>query len=309
MAPGAAPFPKGEIRIGFVSEKGLDDLPVLEALDQLAQQGYKITPQFLSSSALVIAALAQGDLDITTSGTLTTWAATSKGANIRTIMERVANVWGVVATDDIKQCSDLAGKRLNVSNLTGINKTMTDAYINANCPGIKYDELYLSNSQNALAALTAGQVDASIMQRANVALLDAQFPGRYRELTRFAVLFPKVRVTGISVNGKFASEHRAAVLDFVRTLLTFHRRFKQDPSSAQSAAIRQLDLDPATLTIQVQAYIDANVWDVNGGMDSKAIQYTLDFYKRTSGLDSNLTAAQVTDLSYLNAVLDEIGRK
>ena len=57
----------------------------------------------------------------------------------------------------------------------------------------------------------------------------------------------------------------------------------------------------------LQAYLDRETWNVNGGMDTDDVQYTIDFFVETGGLPKTIPAAEVSDLSFLKAVLEEIG--
>lgn len=51
----------------------------------------------------------------------------------------------------------------------------------------------------------------------------------------------------------------------------------------------------------IDAYLKANAWDVDGGLDGHTVQRSLDFFMETGSLPPGLTSAQVADLSHLNA--------
>jgi hypothetical protein len=55
--------------------------------------------------------------------------------------------------------------------------------------------------------------------------------------------------------------------------------------------------------------LQAKVWSPNGGLTEENMQNTLSFYQDNLEMDMNLTVESVADLSHLNAVLDEMGRK
>ncbi len=68
-------------------------------------------------------------------------------------------------------------------------------------------------------------------------------------------------------------------------------------------------MEPAEAATTTQAYLQKNIWDVNGGLSRDAVAYSVDFFTTTGSLPVGLTADKVSDLSYLDAVLNEIGRK
>ena len=68
-------------------------------------------------------------------------------------------------------------------------------------------------------------------------------------------------------------------------------------------------MDPAAAKQVGDVYLKANVWDPNGSLTRENVQYTIDFLTGIKSLPAGLKADDVADLSYLNAVLDEIGRR
>jgi hypothetical protein len=57
----------------------------------------------------------------------------------------------------------------------------------------------------------------------------------------------------------------------------------------------------------VEAY--RSQWDPNGGITQDGFQSTIDFFTNSGAIDPGLTVDKALDLSYLNAVLDDIGRR
>jgi hypothetical protein len=92
-------------------------------------------------------------------------------------------------------------------------------------------------------------------------------------------------------------------------VLTVHRQFANDPALVEAEAAKRLSMDAALIKEITARYLALNAWDVNGGMDEAAITNSLAFYEQSGGLDAGVTPDQVADLSFLNAVLSEIGRQ
>ena len=68
-------------------------------------------------------------------------------------------------------------------------------------------------------------------------------------------------------------------------------------------------MDEDTARALGAAYLDIGEWDPNGALTPDNIQFTLDFLAANTSLPAGLAVDDVADLSYLNAVLDEIGRQ
>lgn len=305
----SAPSNKGEIRMGFTSEADLGDVPVLMALDLLAQQGYTITPTYFSTADVAVTALANGDMDMGTGSTRTHWAAISKGGKIRTLMEEVGIAWILLTTPAIKTCQDLDKQRLALNSAGGLSTALFNAYVQTNCPTAKPQVLYIPNSQTRLVAFAKGEADAAMLETSSVLEIERDSPGKFNRLVDFAKELPRLKTTAVYANTDFAARHPESVKDYIRTLLGVHRRIKENPDLLKAAVVNDLKFDVKTASALSDAYLSSNVWDVNGGMDQDAVAYSIDFFTKTGSLAPGLTVNSVADLSYLNGVLSEIGRK
>ncbi|MFQ5855417.1 MAG: ABC transporter substrate-binding protein [Anaerolineae bacterium] len=303
------PVERPHIRVAYPSIVDMEDIPSVMAHQLLVEQGYAVTPTFYAQSELAVEALARGDADFGNGADRTFWAAISKGANIVTIMEQAANGWAIFAIPDIQTCEDLGGRRFAQHSEGAVSKAMSDAYILENCPGTEPEILIIPGSENRAAALLAGEIDASPVELADAVQIELQRPGEFHVLANFAVDVPKLKTTALYVNGDFAAEHPEAVKDYIRALLTVHRQIVKDPDSLIAEASKWLAIDPEVLPKVVEAQFAANSWDVNGGLDEDSIQFSIDFFTNAGRLDPGLTVDDVADLSYLNEVLDEIGRQ
>ena len=298
-----------KLRVAFSSTAEFGDIPSLMAHELLVRQGYEVLPTFYDKPELAVEALARGDADIGNGSTRTYWAAVGKGAQIATIMDEQANAWQIVAGPAIRSCADLDGRRFSVSGEAAVSSTMAESYIRENCPGVKREIVLISGSPNRAAALLAGQIDATVLELADVIQLEQQAPGRTHSLVDFGTGLPHLKTTGVHVNRSFAVAHPEAVKDYIRALLTIHRQIRRDPDPLLAAAGKRLEIDEKLLPQISAAYSKSNSWDVNGGLSEEAVQYSLGFFSGKNSLPVALKVQDVADLSYLNAVLDEMGRQ
>jgi NitT/TauT family transport system substrate-binding protein len=310
-APTPTPTPKksGTYRIGFTTEADFADLPSLMAHDVLRGQGYTVETQFFAGADLEVAALAQGDLDFGNGSTRTHWNANAKDAGLLTVMEEAGNAWSLVAAPDIKTCADLNEKRAAYSSAGALNAALLNAYIVQNCPEAKPQILLIANSSARASALLAGELDATTLELVDVMQLQQNAPDKFHTLVNFAEALPRLKTTGVHVRGEFARENPEMVRDYIRALLTIHRQIKTNPKLLTDAAVKVLKMDPADAERTTTAYLQNNIWNVNGGMTTEDVAYSVEFFTETGSLAEGLTAEKVSDLSYLDAVLKEIGRE
>jgi NitT/TauT family transport system substrate-binding protein len=308
----AAPIPThegGTIRVGFTNQPDLSDMPSLLAHELLRAQGYTVETQFFAGAEVAVAAMAQNALDFGNGSTQLHWSAISKGAPLITIAEEAANVWSLVARAEIQKCGDLNGKRLGVASLGSVTTVMTRVHLREHCAAAAPEYVITSNSANRAAALMAGELDATALGVIDVMNLMPQGGTQFHTLANYAESLPQLETTAVHVRREFAREHPDAVRDYLKALLTVHRQLRENPQALQDTALEHLKLSPADAERFVKLYLQKNIWDMNGGLTRDGVAYSVSFFVQAGSLPPELTADHVSDLSYLDAVLNEIGRK
>jgi ABC-type nitrate/sulfonate/bicarbonate transport system substrate-binding protein len=300
--------PKGTIRFSYPASPGLSDVPFFMALDKLRADGYIVETTQFARFDLNLAALVQGDLDIASSSIQPAWAAVAQGAPIRTIVGRLRNADVVVTKTDIKTCADLANKNVGVTSAGATNAVMLKQYIDKHCPGTTINSIIIASSNNRMPALIAGSIDAANLQLDDLLEIEHEAPGRFHALVHFAQENPNIEGFAFHAHTDFAEKHPVAVRAFIRALLQAQRDV-QNKQTLRDAATKYLPLDAPTLDTAVSAYIEQKMWSLNGALTADNIRSTLDFFVQAQSLPADLTPERIADLSYLNAVLDEIGRQ
>ena len=298
----------GTIRISLTT---LDtgDIPTMMVIDLLKSEGYDVQPIEFADTEVETAALAGGQIDIGRVSTVTHWAAVAKGAKILTVMEMSANDWYLLAKPEIKSCADLQGHSVGVTSTGSLSAALLKAYIQQNCPGTTTNTLVISNSETRATAMLANQMDASLLKMGDAVRLQRKAPGRFPTLANFSQDLRALKVSGVFTNADFASQHPDRVKDVIRAYLTIHRQIRQDPSQVSRQLMERMNLDADTAGALAQSYQAQNIWDVNGGMTMQDIQYSLDFFTHSGSLPPGLKPQDVADLSYLDAVLADMGRQ
>ena len=299
----------GTIRLFDISNVDVRDVPMLMAFDALRADGYTVETTYLASSALIAEALARGDADIGLFNNQTAWQAVSKGAAIRTVAQFTAQTTLFVSAKPAQTCADLNGKRVGLAAQTGLNPTLLNLYLKQHCPGTSATFMTISESAGRAAALLAGELDATLLPGEQFGTLEQQAPGRFTVLFTYAEEFPDIQIDGIQVRKDWAERNPQVVKDYLRAVLTAYRAAVADPQLLYKEAARRLELDAADVKLAADAHLENQTWLPNGGMSSAGVQATLDLMTQTSLLPMGLRIEDVADLSYLDAVLSQMGRK
>lgn len=299
----------GTIRVGFASNADVGDVPSLMAHELLRAQGYTIEGKNFAGADLQVSALMQGDLDIANGSMRTVWIAQSQKPDASTIMEQVKDNWLLIAKPEFKACADLEGQRIAFTNTGSLNYALFTAHTQEHCPDLKYDQLFISSSENRAAALLAGELEATPLSLSDWIQVQQKEPDRFHVLVNYAEELPELKTTGVHVNRAFAEQHPEAVRDYIRALITVHRTIQSDPTALPKAIVKFLDLDAETAQTVAKAYLALDMWDQNGGLGREDVQYSIDFFTKSGSLPEGLTVDGVAELSYLNQVLEEMGRK
>jgi ABC-type nitrate/sulfonate/bicarbonate transport system substrate-binding protein len=299
----------GRLRLLDLPNVDVRDVPMLMALDDLEGQGYTIEKTNMSSGSLIADALARGDADIGLVNSQTMWLAIAKGAPVRTIAKFTSPTTIVVAGAGIRSCQGLDGKRLGVATTAGLSPILFRLHLQGNCPGTEPRFIVIGESAGRAAALLAGEIDALIAPGEEFVKLQHEAPGKFHALMSYAEEFPDVLIDCLHVRLPWAEQHRRCIKDFLGALFRAQRRVMSSPGLLVDESVRRLGLDRATAEAVSRAHLSMAIWDANGGPTTHDVQKTIDLMTEMAVLPRGLRVSDVADLSYLNEVLDEIGRQ
>jgi ABC-type nitrate/sulfonate/bicarbonate transport system substrate-binding protein len=243
-------------------------------------------------------------------------AAITKGAKIRLISDRLGNEWTIVSKTDIANCAGLAGKNVGVTSLGSAVTAMLKAWIAKTCPGTAPNYLIIATSDQRALALIANQIDAAPLQLADSLplLTKADYTGRFKALVKFAQDLPEVLINGLYVNTDFAANNPGTVVDVIKALLTANRKVADDPTYLKTITLKYIPgIDQTTLDPIVNAYRDAKIMDVNGGLTNDKLVYNGKFYgpapDGTGSVSRVLAPNEYADVTYLNIALQQLGKR
>jgi ABC-type nitrate/sulfonate/bicarbonate transport system substrate-binding protein len=279
------------------------------AFDAMRADGYTLKTLEFADTAETVLALARGDLDFAVISDVTAWAAIEKGAPIVGVLDDSVNPT-VLATakDDIKHCADLQGKRIAVPNLSSGKAFMLNRYIATRCPGTTPTLLVVAGESTRVAALLAGELDLAVMDLDGLERVNETRQDKLSAPVVFAKEFPGMTTLTLFTRRDLAEHYPEAVKDYLRELLQARRRI-QDPHVLSGELVSRLGMALALADSNSARYLARNLWDVNGRFTPERVQQNVDFAIAGASLRPGVKAGDVADLTFLNAVLDAIGRK
>ncbi len=302
----AAGQKRGTIRVEMEADADVPDIQWLLAMHLLEEQGYTIEKTSFADLTLSTVALAEDKLDVASPGNKVAWTAIDKGAPIFTFADTYDNTALLVVRKDIQTCEDLDGMSLAIPSLGAVQASLVSGYLSARCAHVQPRIVILKGGSNRTAALLTGEVDAATQDIGDLIQLEREKPGEFHALAVFAEEFPGMQIASYVVRRGFAEEHPETVKDVIRALFTARRQL-QGSEALRRAMIEYLGLEPGEAQEMSQAYVSRGIWDASGTYTLQDVQFTLDFLQEYGELPPGLQAKDVADLSYYDAVVDEIG--
>src|SRR5687767_9771127 len=233
--------------------------------------------------------------------------AIQEGANLKVLVDRVANEWTLYVANDITECADLAGKRLALHSDGAVSTAMVRNYINTTCEGTAPQEVFIEGSPNRVAAMLANEVDASPLELGDSITIDTEASDRYHLLSSFSADLPDLKTTSIYVNGDFAAQNPQTVTDVVRAVIEQFRLIEGDPAYLKRLALDEVPdaINEDTIDAAVAKYVELGMFPVDGGVTEEKLQYTAEFFGSDGGgvTDEVMAVDKWADVSYLAAVL------
>ncbi len=289
---------------------GVSSVPLLAAIDSLRGQGFTIKTPELAEPELTVQGVVKGDFQFTSGTTSAVLIAAQKGGGIKILADRVSNEWTINAVKDISTCKGLDGRKVAISSEGSVSATMLRIWMNAECPGTKPTYVRIPGSGARYKALLAGQIDATPLELEDATSLGAEGGDRFRVLTSFQQTLPNVHPTTVAGNSDFVAKNPDTVTALLKALLEQHRRIANDPKYLADISLKyDPQVEKKTLDLVSQSYVKLKKFDVNGALTEENIKGTIDFFVTGEAVKPGLTVKDVADLSYLEAVLGEIGRK
>ena len=299
------------IRFGMTPKSFVESAQIVAVKQGIFEKnGLKVELVELSGDVLILRALLAGDLDVATIGSYVVINAVQKGAAIRAFVTPVPEQpHMLVATKAIGKWTDLVGKNFAVSEPGAISHTFPRVILSR--LGVNPDSvnwLALGGNSARQRALVTGVVDATLIHKERalqVARADNRFHviGSTSEYLKGVPLVWHVAKTDwLSTNSDVAHRYTKSIIEAVRFAM-------ENKGAMLKLGEDLIGKDPASVEEAYEAYRNAKVWGVNGGLNKEGYDVTIKLGIETKELREPIAFDRVVDTRFVDATLLELGRK
>ena len=296
------------IRMEIPAAPDVADVPRLMMRDALQKAGYTIEALEFRDQATTVQALLNGQLDVAEMPFTQVLAAMQRGAAISQIMSRGSRVRVLVSAPEIKMCADLNGQQVSLPGVNSTQELSLRRYVQTRCPGTRIEPLVISRVENRMTGLLTRRTGAAVLDLASMLRVQKESGGAYNVLSVFGVDFPDLIEGTFAASRAFLDSHPESARAIVRELIIAMRKI-QDSAVLEREITTRLGLPRDEAVLLAKTYLENKVWDVNGGLSLSTLQANIDFAVASGVIEPGVTASHAADLSYLEAVLAEIGRQ
>lgn len=283
-----------------VVDPDVPSVPLMEAAQLLQEAGHDVTVEEVAEPELAIEGLVRGNFDVSGESISPALIAIQQGAPIVVIGDVVANEWALYASEDISECADLDGRRIGLFSEGAVATAMVRQWIGQECPGIEPEYLVIGGSDVRAQALLAGEIDATALTIADIAVLE-QEGIQVNLLADFGESLPELRPSALYANANFVMENPEATTAFLEAMLEVHDQINADPAYLVSIIQEHLpETDEAILDSVAAEYVERGLFDA-AALTEENLQFTIDFFTNAGVIEEGLEPADIAELSYAEA--------
>ena len=248
--------------------------------------------------------LAAGSLNIGQAATDQTLRAIARGAPIRIVAGAASNApFRLVAAQGTKGWGELKGKTISVGGLTDVTLYFLRVMARRNGLGDNdYDLLYGGGTPNRFAQLLAGAVAAAMLTNPQdfVALEQG-----FVDLGSVPDYLPHWAQNNIEVDTRWAAQHRAEVLAFLRVHIRATRYFYDPANRAEVIAImaKHTRTSPDVAAKTYDLYIRRQVIAPDAALFEEGIKANIDALVTMGDMAAPPPLAKFVDAGFLAEVI------
>ncbi len=310
VASGATAAAAEKLKLVFPTSSATLALPYLVAqkkgwLDAEAIQ--------VSGDSNAVRALLAGTGDVAIVGAFNAFAAAGEGAKFKAIGTwQGVNDYELIVASDIGGMKDIEGKIFAGTGPGGPPEEFSKLLFRKNAVDIsKIRFIAVSGGHaNIVQALMAGRASAGMVN--TLSAVTGVRTGKVKILVSMGAAYPQIGyVYNLVRNDRIDDPALKPKLQQLTTAGIQASRYIMDhPDEAVQILVeRYPDLDKTLATDVVQELNRNKVWGVNGGISEEQVNATLDIFKRTGMLKTDVDPSQIFDYRFIDVALKELGGK
>lgn len=214
-----------------------------------------------------------------------------------------------IASGNINTAKDLVGQNIGSTGTGGFSYTQVYACLKPAGVEVKQVKLINMTRSQFVPSLVSNRIKAAVFH-ADDAYTVLHSGVALKNLDNEYESMPQWWYGGVTVLDSYAKANPDLVKRFL-TALVEADRWMTDPANKDEVlkiGVKYTQEDPAAVAYAYDFIVKGHLWTLNDGMDPAAEQYTAQQLLDFKEIDKLPSYSQVVDNSYINAVLDKIGR-
>jgi len=215
-----------------------------------------------------------------------------------------------IGGDGVKTAKDLVGKNVGVTDTGGFAQTLLQACLDP--AGVSLDSVHMIHMQRSgfVPAMVSHRISAAVFHADGAYVVLQKDPGVTTLAYEYKAI-PDWWYGALAANDAYADSHPAEVKRFLRALVLASRWMYDPANKAKVIAdgAKASGEDPAAIEYAYNLMIDGQIWPLNEGLPTqKSYQYTAQKLKDFGEIDTIPTYKQTIDASFVDAVLQNVGK-
>jgi ABC-type nitrate/sulfonate/bicarbonate transport system substrate-binding protein len=304
LVPSLASAQDADVRIGLEIPASIVNVPMMIAADRLTAAGHTVEWVEFQSPETMTLALQNGEVDFIGTSVGTAFSAIDAGFEGRAFLGLAMSDFLMVATADLTTCEALDGKNVAVQSREGTTGVLTLRWLESACPDARPNVLIVPGSENRVAGLLAGQLDASPIDSQNTAQLMALRPGEFGTIDSFseASVLASVYIASSAWLTEDAEIARAVAETYAEVV---NEVYADDTEMLERTKALLADTDPAIVDAVVSGYLERGTFVPVSGVEASVIEDAIAFYGSARPYAVITGPADVADASFVEGLSDE----
>jgi len=255
-------------------------------------------------------ASASGAIDLAGTSAEPVLDAIANGADVKIVYTYAPNVDVSFAVGaGIKTLADLKGKKMGVQEPGGFADVMTRIVLKKAGVDPKDVTFVTTTTAGRVQALATGTTDTAVLHIDQVKAVQKQTP-TISVLANMWEILSDYQYSVYIVPTQTLKDDPNTTECIIRALMRANRAM-YDPASRQKVidlAVKEGKIDPAIAADTFDLLVKAKAWPQNEGLLKANIEGTIKSEKDFGKITKNLTFEDVTDLTIVKKVVDQLGR-
>jgi ABC-type nitrate/sulfonate/bicarbonate transport system substrate-binding protein len=295
---------KGTIRLGVEIPASIVNVPMFMTVDRLKTMGYQVTRVNFQSPETMTLALQNREVDIIGTSVGTAFSAIDAGFDGKAFLGMASADFLMVARQGLASCESLDGKRVAVQSREGTTGVLAARWFEKECPRARPNILIVPGSENRVAGLIAGQLDASPIDSQNTAQLMALRPGQFDTIKSFGQEDKLLASVYVSPTA-WLDQNREMMKVLAKTYVdVVHEAYSdRTPFLARTKELLA-NTDPKIVEAVVDSWISRGILVPVWGVDPQAVEGAIKFYSTARPYRRIKTASDVATNAFVEGLKD-----